>query len=186
MSKKIPISSKKKPRLRTVILSDGTVVKTNNNVAPNIKKGETTKHVLPKKKFSTETGKKDADWEIKDDLDNSEYPPESRHPLYRKYWGETIVDLTSRTNFKPAHLGLLDAYCRLRVELNSLDEFVMTNGHTFRVVTVLGEHRKTYPEVGERLKVLSHLANYSRLLDLVPKKDKSKGRASKEEEEEWG
>lgn len=183
-SKKTLISSKK-PQGRNITLSDGTKVKTNDNTGKNIKRGQHSKHVT-KKKFSTETGMKDKDWKVTDDLDNSEWPPQSRHPLYRKYWAETIADLTSRTNFKPAHLGLLDAYCRLRVELNSLDEFIMTNGHTFRVVTVLGEHRKTYPEVGERMKVLSQLGSYSRMLDLIPKKDKSKGKSTREEEEEWG
>lgn len=186
MRSKTPTFSKKKPQTRNVVLSDGTKVKTNDNKLPAIKSGRLSKHDIPKKKFSTESGKTESDWVIEDDLDESEYPPESRHPLYRKYWKESIDDLTSRNNFKPAHLGLLDAYCRLRVELKSLDEFITNNGHTYRIVTILGEQRKTYPEVNERLKVLSNLARYSQLLDLLPKKDQSKGKASSDEEKEWG
>ena len=175
IKKTTPTSSKKKPRNRTVTLSDGTVVKTDDNKRNDIKRGMTTKHVIPAKKFSTETGKTNDDWEIKDDLDKSDYPPPSTHPLFRKFWAESIENVTERSNFQPAHLGLLEALCRLRVELRALDDFIMANGHTFRIVTILGDQRKTYPEVGERHKVLSHIVRYSQTLDLVPKKDKSKG-----------
>jgi len=178
-------TSSKKPQTRNVKLFDGTIVKTDNNKAPDIKKGLTTKHVIPKKKFSTETGMAEKDWKIEDDFDSLEYPPQGNHPLYRKFWAESLKDIMARENFRESHLGLLDAYCRLRVELKSLDDFIQNNGHTFRVVTVLGEQRKTFPEVNERMKVLGQLARFSSLLDLLPKKDKSKGRATKEEEDEW-
>ncbi len=182
MTKKIPTSSKK-PQTRNMTLSDGTVVKVDDNKKDNVKKGKTGKHIVPAKKFSTETGKTNADWDVADDLDNSEYPPPSTHPLFRKFWSESISNVTDRSNFQDAHLGLLEALCRLRVELRALDDFIMTNGHTFRIVTVLGDQRKTYPEVNERFKVLTQIGNYSRMLDLLPKKDKSKS-SKKENEEE--
>jgi hypothetical protein len=181
-----PISSKKKkPRKRVATLSDGTEVVTDNNKYGNLKKGKGGKHLVPAKPFSTETGKTHSDWKVEDDYDSLEYPPPSTHPLFRKFWAESIEDLVARDNFKPAHLGLLEALCRLRVELRSLDDFIMANGHTFRVATVLGDQRKTFPEVNERLKVLTQIATYSKLLDLIPKKDKSRGKASKSEEDEW-
>lgn len=183
--KKILTSSKKPPQTRNIKLSDGTTVKVNDNNKKGVKNGYTTKHILPAKKFSTETGKTNDDWEVTDDLDKSEYPPPSTHPLFRKFWSESIVNVTERSNFQAAHLGLLESLCFLRVELRALDNFVMTNGHTFRIVTVLGEQRKTYPEVNERLKVLGQIGNFSRLLDLVPKKDVSKTLKKAEEEDKW-
>lgn len=178
-------STSKKPQTRNVVLADGTKIKTNNNIAPNIKKGKVTKHVIPKKKFSTETGKTHDDWEVVDEYDSLEYPPPSTHPLFRKTWADILPNLMARDNFSESHLGLLEAYCRLRVELRHLDDFVMANGHTYRIVTVLGEQRKTYPEVNERVKVLNQLATYSKLLDILPKKDKGKGKPRGEEKSEW-
>lgn len=184
---KTPTSSKNKkpPRKRVVTLSDGTVVHTDNNHAPNIKKGRSVKHDIPKEPFSTELGKGYEDWEVKDDFDKLEFPPPSNHPVFRKFWAESIDNITNRDNFKPVHLGLFEALCRLRVELRNLDDFIMRHGHVYRVITVLGDQRRTYPEVLERMKVLTQVANYSKLLDLVPQKDKTKRGASKAEEDEW-
>jgi hypothetical protein len=168
---------------RKVVLSDGTEVTVTDNQRRNILRGNISKHEVPKEKLSTETGKTNDEWEVTDDLNSSKFPPPSNHPLFRKFWAENIDNITGRENFNPAHLGLLEALCRLRVELRALDDFVMKHGHTFRTRTALGEQRKTYPEVNERMKVLSQIAVFSRLLDLVPKKDKSKGGAK--DGEDW-
>src|SRR5690606_19390103 len=150
------------------------------------RQGKVGKHVLPKKPFSTETGVGYEDHEVIDDFDTHRFPPPSKNPEFRKFWMETIDNLVARENFEKAHLRLLEVYCRLCVELRRLDDFVMNHGHTFRVVTVMGETRKTYPEVHERHKVLSAIDKYARLLDLKPAKDKSKGVGKMEDEEdEW-
>lgn len=178
--------SKTKAKKRTMTLSDGTKVTVDDNKKSNIKKGKTVKHVIPKKKFSTETGKTNSDWKVEDNYDEElEYPPPSNHPFFRKLWAEILENIVSRENFSESHLGLLESYCRLRVELRSLDDFIMDNGHTYRIVTVLGEQRKTYPEVSERLKVLTQIANHSKLLDLIPKKDKSRGKPGQKDKDEW-
>lgn len=180
-------SSKKKPVKRKLKLSDGSTIETNDNRKTTIKNGEVGKHLHNKEPYSTETGKGDDDWEVTDDYDSHDYPPPSTNPHFRKFWMENIDNITERANFNTAHLGLLEALCRLRVELRALDAFVAKNGHTYRTVNMLGEVRKTYPEVSERLKVLTQIAQFSRLLDLVPKKDSSKnvGKKSKDEDE-WG
>ena len=177
--------TKTSSRKRKVTLSDGTVVHTNDNKASHIKKGKLTKHAVPKKPFSTETGKGYEDYEVTDDFDDLEYPPPSKNPDFRKFWADSIDNITNRSNFDPAHLALFETLCRLRVELRQLDDFVSRNGHTFRVITVLGDQRKTYPEVNERMKVLSQIATYSRLLDLLPKKDKSKSKSGTSDEDDW-
>jgi len=186
MSKTIPTSSKHRLNKKKITLSDGTEVKTENHSKSAIRRGKISKHVNPKKPFSTETGKTNDDWEVKDDYDSLEYPPPSKHPYFRKLWAETITNITSRENFKTAHLTLFETLCRMQVELRALDNFIMENGHVFRIVTVLGEQRKTYPEVSQRNIVLGMIAKYSQLLDLVPKKDNGKGSGTKKEIEEWG
>lgn len=180
-------SSKKKVVGRKIKMSDGTIIETDDNRKNDLKKGRTGLHKIPKKKFSTETGRGYEEYDVEDDLDTTlKYPPPSKNPMYRKFWEETLPHVINRDSFKTPHLGLLDVFCRLRVELANLDDFVMQNGHTFRVVTVTGEIRKTYPEVLERLKVIGMLEKYSRLLDLAPKKDKSGGGSpNPDDEDEW-
>jgi len=180
---KTPTSSKKKPYKRKVKLVDGTIIHTNDNYKSNIQKGLTYKHDIKHVGFSTETGKGDSEWEVTDDLDSSEFPPPSTHPDFRKFWAENIDNITGRENFNPGHLGLFEALCRLRVELRALDSFIAKHGHTFRVVGAMGESRKTFPEVRERMGVLSQIAMYSKLLDLVPKKDKSRSKKRKDKGE---
>lgn len=181
-----PVPKKKtKVTKKKITMFDGTVVLTDSNKKSDIRRGKNTKHMIPAEKLSTETGKGFEEYEIEDDYDSLPYPPPSKHPAFRKFWAEIIDNISSRENFNSTHLGLLETLCRLRVELRNLDDFVLCHGHTFRVMTVLGEQRKTYPEVGERMKVISQISSYSRLLDLVPKKDKSRGKGMSEEEEEW-
>lgn len=174
-----------KPRGRNIRLSDGTLIKADDNSGTMLRKGLVGQHKIPKQKFSTETGKGYEDYEVTDDLDSHEYPPPSKNPEFRKFWVETIDSMINRDNFKPAHLRLLEVYCRLCVELRRLDDFVMANGHTYRVVTIAGELRRTYPEIHERHKVLSTIEKYARLLDLKPAKDKSKSTRVPKEDEEW-
>ena len=176
---------KKKVPNRKVKLSDGTVIQATDNSAGSVRNGGTGKHVIPKKPFSTETGIPYESYTVTDDYDKHAYPPPSKHPEFRKFWMEIIDNLISRDNFQPAHLRLLEVYCRLCVELRRLDDFIMQNGHTFRIITVTGEIRKTYPEVAERHRIISAVERYAKLLDLKPAKDKTKGAGYTEEADEW-
>lgn len=189
-SKKTPATKEsppkqKRPQGRIRTLADGTVVKVNNNNVNRVDEGRTSKHYIKaSKKYSTEHDRDYEDYEVKDDYDSLEYPPPSKNPVFRKFWADTIGALSARENFNESHLGLLEAYCRIRVELRALDAFIATHGHTYRTVSLLGEIRKTYPEVNERLRILTQLGNYSRMLDFLPKKDK-KLATKKKESEEW-
>ena len=185
MSKTKTQTSSKNQQTRNITLADGTKIKTDNNHGANIKKGKISKHNVPAKPFSKETGKGDEDWEVNDDYNDLKYPPPSTHPFFRECWAKILPNISERSNFNESHLGLLEAYCRLRVELRALDDFIQRNGHTYRVTNVMGDRRVTYPEINERMKVLAHLARYSSLLDLLPKKDKSKSSPSKGEDD-WG
>lgn len=184
-------SSKKKPQNRNIKMSDGTIIKANNNSHGGLSRGETGVHKIPKKKFSTETGKGYNDYLPEDVTDNYDetlkYPPPLNHPKFRKFWAESVDTIASRPGFQLAQLGSLEVLCRLRVELAHLDEFVMTNGHTYRVVMVSGEKRETYPEVKERLKVINAIAAYMRLLGLNSQKHKNEKNADEEvkDADEW-
>lgn len=180
---KNPTSSKQN---LSATLEDGTKLKGLTKSQYNkVREGKRTKAILPKKPFSTESGIGYEDHKVEDNFDSHDFPPPSNHPEFRKFWVETIDNMVNRENFKPAHLGLLEIYCRLRVELRRLDDFVMTNGHTYRIVTITGEVRKTYPEVLERHKILNSLHKYAQLLDLKPSKDKSKSTIVPDEDEDW-
>jgi hypothetical protein len=181
------VPKKKKPVKRRITLADGSVIETNDNRKPSILKGKSYKHIIPEKKFSTESGKKDSDWEITDNYDSLEYPPPSRHPLFRKFWAENLKDITSRESFKNSHLSLLEVMCRLMVEVKNLDDFILENGYTYRTVTVMGEQRKNFPEVAERNKAIMALARYMDMLNLSPRKSAAKGKfaADNNKEDSW-
>jgi hypothetical protein len=179
--------TKKKTTSSTAVYSDGSkVTGISKGTYVNIRKGKIGKHIIPKKPFSTEMGHDYEAYEVTDNYDSHQYPPPSKNPEFRKFWMETIDNLISRGNFKLAHLRLLETYCRLCVELRRLDDFVYANGHTYRVLTAAGEMRKTYPEVYERHKVLTSLAQYANLLGFKPSKDKELGSPPPGEDNEWG
>lgn len=136
--------------------------------------------------YSTEHGKGYEDYEVEDDLEDSQYPPPSKNPVFRKFWAEGIDSLTSRSNFNPGHLGMFDTYCRLRTELLVLDDFIHTHGYSFLNRTSLWERRQTYPEVAQRSRVIGQIGAYAKMLDLLPAKDKSRGQKKpKTEDDDW-
>lgn len=187
-SKRKKSPAKKKPQTRNIKLADGTIVKADDNTKRNVQRGKVVKHDLPKKPFSTESGRDYEDYEVNDDFDKLTYPPPSKHPEFRKFWAAAHDNLVGRSNFNEAHLGVLETYCRLLVQLRKLDRFVEENGYTYRTTSVAGEYRKTHPEVSHRIEVVAKVAKFATLLDLLPKKDKSLGNPSgggKEEDDDW-
>lgn len=119
-----------------------------------------------------------------DEYDKLEYPPPSKNPQFRKIWATGIANITRRENFDASHLSLFETYCSLLVTLRTLDEFILKNGQTYRVVTLTGDSRRTHPEVLERGKTITQIAQYAKILDLLPKKDKSKT-VKKADEVDW-
>lgn len=180
-----PTSSKKKKKEGLVNLefSDGTKLKVSKSNYGNLKQqsGMGIQRV-PKEKQNTELPQEKV--EERDEYDDLEYPPPSKNKAFRKVWAQGIKNITSRENFDDSHLSLFETYCSLIVTLRRLDEFIMDNGQTYRVTTITGESRRTHPEVLERNKTVSQIAQYARLLDLLPKKDTSK-KIKKEDENDW-
>lgn len=182
MAKKISkISKKKAPQKRNVKLSDGTVIETDDNLARHLRNNKVGKNVYNDVTVDEEELPAPAD-----ELENLKYPPPKKNPIFRKTWGDFIENVTSRENFKPSHLHTLEILCDLYVELDALNKFLRTNGMAFKVITVAGESRRLYPEVAQRDKIRAQIQQYSRHLDLFPKRDKSLRGMDKDEDDEWG
>lgn len=181
MSKTKSKTSKSKTiKSRNATLSDGTIVSGDDNNMAMIRQGKSGKHVY-------KAPAKDVE-ELpppKDGLDKLKYPPPKNNSLFRKTWGNFIENVVSRENFKPSHLHTLEILCDLYVELEELNKFLRTHGMTFDVITITGKNRRMYPEVAQRDKVRAQIQQYSRHLDLFPKKDKSLRGMDKDEDDEW-
>lgn len=162
-------SKKKKPATKKIKFSDGTVKEVSANAAGVLKKRETGINQHPPEKQITEIPTPEAT--EPDEYDKLEFPPPLRDKVFREIWGRGIDQITKRENFNVNHLGLFETYCNLITNMRRLEEFIIKNGHTFRVVTHLGETRRTCPEVFERNKAISQIANYAKMLDLVPNKE---------------
>ncbi len=178
----------RKKRVKTGIanieFSDGTKVPIPEGRSGNYTRSGSTQGIqkIPEEKQNTELPAELV--EGKDKYDELEYPPPSRDAAFRKIWGSGIHNITQRENFDETHLSLFETYCSLLTTLRSLDEFISKNGQTYRVVTLTGESRRPHPEILERNKTITQIAQYAKLLDLLPKKDKSKT-IKKQDEVEW-
>lgn len=173
-------TSKKAPRKRKIKLSDGTVIETTDNLKAMAAQGKTGKNV-----YNDVTIDEENLPDPNDKLSKLKYPPPKKNPIFRKTWGDFIENVVSRDNFKPSHLHTLEILCDLYVELDALNKFLRTNGMAFKVITVMGESRRLYPEVAQRDKIRAQIQQYSRHLDLFPKKDKSLRGMDEDEDNEW-
>lgn len=174
-------SKPKKVQKQTLKFSDGSVLQTSPGRASNYRYKQSGPNEHPQDPV---TEKPQEVVEEKDEYDDLEYPPPSRNKEFRKIWAAGIKNITSRSNFDESHLEIFETYCSLIVTRRSLDEFIMKNGQTFRIHTLTGEVRRTYPEVLERNKTITQIAQYAKILDLLPKKDNSKA-VKKEESTDW-
>lgn len=107
----------------------------------------------------------------KDGLEGIKYPPPKKHPVFRKKWSEFIESIVTRENFKVGHLNNLEVLCDLYVEYEELQKFIRKKGRSYLSVGRSGEVWKFYPEVGQLSRVQSLIKDYTRLLNLSPKKD---------------
>lgn len=171
---------KKKPQTRNIVLSDGTVIKANDNNKGNLASGKVGKNV-----YNKPVPDEEETLEPEDGFEAAKYPPPKKNQVFRKTWMGFIDNVTSRVNFKPSHLLTLEILCDLYVELESLNQFLRTNGMSFKVITIAGETRRMYPEVAQRDKVRSQIYSYSKQLDLFPKKDSSPKSGDEGDTEKW-
>jgi phage terminase small subunit len=172
--KKILISKGKdyhKPKM--IELADGT------KVMERYHNDYGAKPVYQKTKKDPEKSKKP----FKDEFSKLKFPPPKRNRVFRERWAGFIDSLTSRENFKKAHLQALEVLCDLYVEYVDLESIIRKEGRTYKSVTRFGESRHMHPAVGQLDKVRANIRQYTKQLDLFPKKDNSS--EGEGEEEEW-
>ncbi len=99
------------------------------------------------------------------------YPPPKKDPKFREVWLLFIDSISGRENFKVGHLRNLEILCDLYVEYESLQKFIRTKGRSYLSVGRAGEVWKFYPEVSLLGRVQSQIKDYTKMLNLVPKKD---------------
>ena len=173
-------TSKKKypPYKRKIKLSDGSVLVVSDN-----RKKDAMKMGKPKLNPTIPDPEEAA--HVKDEHDKLRYPPPQKNKVFREKWATFLDNIVQRENFKPGHLDLLEVLCELYVDLAELSKFIRCNGQSFEVITITGKSRRMYPEVAQRDKIRKQIENYSKQLDLFPKKDKSPKSGSKQDEKDW-
>lgn len=176
--KKTTISDPNKPpkdyhKPKKVKLADGTWVmeRYHNDYG--------SKPVYQKKKKDEEKSKKP----FSDEFSKLKYPPPKRNRVFREKWAGFIDSLTSRENFKTAHLQALEVLCDLYVEYKDLEATIRNEGRTYKAVSRFGETRKMHPAVSHLDKVRANIRSYTKQLDLFPKRDNSS--EADGEEKEW-
>jgi hypothetical protein len=129
----------------------------------------------------------------KDEASKLKYPPPSNHPLFRKIWVDFIGSIENRVDFKIAHLHTLRVLCDLYVEYEEFSKVLRTEGRTYDQINKFGKIIQLRPEVAQLERVKQSIQNYTKMLDLAPKKEKDmksgqKGSLAtgKEKSEEWG
>lgn len=138
-----------------------------------------SKRVYPPKKKDLE---KDGPT-ISDEFSGLKFPPPKKDRVFREKWAGFIDSLSSRENFKRAHLQALEVLCDLYVEYSDLETVIRTEGRTYRAVSRFGEVRRMHPAVAQIDKVRSNIRAYTKQLDLFPKRDNSS--EADGEESEW-
>lgn len=171
---------KKKRQNKTLTLSDGTKM-----IVPDAIPGAVKKSIGGRNEYNTPVPDIEDGPKPKDEISKHKYPPPKKDPVFRERWARFIDNVVSRDNFKLGHLDTLEILCDLYAELEALNKFLRTNGMFHDVTTIMGKSRRAYPEVAQRDKVRAQIQQYSRHLDLFPKKDKSLRGFDPKEAEEW-
>lgn len=108
-----------------------------------------------------------------DEASKHRYPPPKKDKIFREKWGQFIDSVSGRENFKVGHLNTLEILCDLYVEYDQLQKFIRRKGRTYKSVGRAGEVWKFYPEVMQLNKVQGQIKDYTKMLNLLPKKDHS-------------
>lgn len=108
-----------------------------------------------------------------DEAAKHQFPPPKKHPTFRRIWMSFIDNIMRRENFNIGHLNSLETLCDLYVEAEELQEFIRVKGRSYLSRGRNGEAWKFYPEVAQLKRTQAQLKDYTKMLDLVLKKDHS-------------
>lgn len=110
-----------------------------------------------------------------DKIAKHKYPPPRKDKVFREKWALFIDNVTSRKNFHMGHLETLRILCDCFMEYEQLRGFLAENGQSYCAVGRQGEQWKMYPHVQQLNRVKESISVYSKMLDLIVKKDEGMG-----------
>ena len=94
--------------------------------------------------------------------------------IFKKYWNKIVKDLSSRDNFNEGHLYQLEVLCDMYAEYELLRDILDVTGHVYETKSKNGGlYIMPRPEVALMARVRAEIRSYSRLLGLMPTKDKN-------------
>ncbi|MFS1524740.1 phage terminase small subunit P27 family [Microbulbifer sp. 2304DJ12-6] len=67
----------------------------------------------------------------------------------RRVWDRVALELAKVGRLKPLFVDYIYEYCRTKVEMDELRQFIADNGRTYTVDGRNGEQIKNHPEVGQ-------------------------------------
>lgn len=111
------------------------------------------------------------------------YPPPRKDKIFREKWILFVDNVVGRKNFHLGHLETLRILCDCFVEYEQLRAFLLENGQSYCAVGRQGEQWKMYPHVQQLNRVKESISVYSKMLDLIVKKDEGQGGGTGEDED---
>ena len=139
--------------------------------------------IYPEKRADPEKGPAPADDIGKGSHYFKKFPPPKKNSAFRRKWAQFIEEIAIRDNFSPGHLFQLEILCDLYAEYEDLNEVILTDGRTYKVMGRQGTLIKVRPEVGRVDKILNQIQSYSKSLHLNISKKAAEGKGK--EEEDW-
>lgn len=112
------------------------------------------------------------------------FPSPDPNPMFTSKWNTFIDFIVDREGFHPSHLESLEMLCDLYAQKKNLQDFIAKNGMTYTAKTSQGDLFRPRPEMQLLSKVTTMIKDYTRMLDLFPKKDKG-NTPPPGTEEEW-
>lgn len=113
--------------------------------------------------------------EPEDKAAKHKYPPPRKEKIFREKWALFIDNVVGRKNFHLGHLETLRILCDCFAEYEQLRNFLSENGTSYCAVGRSGEVWKLYPHVQQLNRVKESISVYSKMLDLIVKKDEGDG-----------
>lgn len=122
--------------------------------------------------------------EPNDEAAKLKYPPPRKNKIFREKWKLFIDNVISRKNFHIGHLETLRILCDCFVEYEQLRDFLQEHGQSYCAIGRQGEQWKMYPHVQQLNRVKESISVYSKMLDLILKKDEGLG-GDAGDDEDW-
>lgn len=107
--------------------------------------------------------------------------PKKEDELFTDYWDIFVLAVSERDNFREDHLNQLSILCDLYVEYDQLQFLLKEEGYTIVSETKFGVQVKAHPCVNQKIKIVSEIRAYTRMLDLTL----SRGLKSSTDGDEW-